>query len=923
MSTVSECSTSARKCRDTPSSSTVFASAPSTPSLPSKTKGTQRATLLRDSSRDEDYAIDTDNTNAPAAKRARRDSPDERQENVDGPKATSLNAATKRPHVDDRPRPSKRPRLDLQPLPPAHLLLSLPRILSSNPELASPHVLFLSLTALRHALTLPDPLSPELTCRAWTALAEVGMVVVERGISDPWTNGLENEVEKAINKGLLIAQRHPSLRLYKHHLTLMHAHSVLILTPAAVSPSASPHQSTSSDTYALKLKFARSILKRLIAPGYFTPTDPPHIVYSAHLAYIRTLFNPPGPSRPTSLPPLDFSFPRIPPHDLASVLSSLDDLHTLALQNASSHPNSPAQPQPNPHAQVALLTHVLRVHILFGASRWEDAREALQRAETAFGVSYECDDQHTKADAAGPTPSTVDAPPTSTKRKRDSAPAQTYTTYTSPLEHALVLHTLVLGVALYTREGAGARSAARLGHLQALCDEGPPPSPSPHPAPDSSGRMPIYFGQSSPPLYVHTTPPSTLLPLALLVSASASRDAVGRRPKRAVFAKEGGRVCESTLAGEGTSTPGYVGGAAYTDRRLACIRADLFGELAGVQILRSQFAEAARTLDEMVAFIRNVDATTACAPECDSVSAPDPTPTSTPQKTKGRKNARRKSRTRTPKPPPAPVYRAGPMWTSYAPLVTLLHAQLAHAMGRGARAAQCYAVAAELASGTNGRQDRSHLDTEKSALSYVEAAARAGEVALRIGMEAAGLPEDEKGPANIREETQKMGVEAVRLCAGHGGVLEAAGTVLQACITTEIVKAKEHLKRALALATAAQDNHLRALVLALIAAHYIHTAPQHAQGVLEACEQLAAGLGAEEKVVALEGEKPKSQEQSVKVGNAALRLWIGERFLELYKRTGKEARAAKQAAANQHIAGAVERVVRLGIEWDEAGVPTG
>lgn len=104
-------------------------------------------------------------------------------------------------------------------------------------------------------------------------------------------------------------------------------------------------------------------------------------------------------------------------------------------------------------------------------------------------------------------------------------------------------------------------------------------------------------------------------------------------------------------------------------------------------------------------------------------------------------------------------------------------------------------------------------------------------------------------------------------------------SLIQFLCHSERTHCREHLKRALALATAAQDNHLRALVLALIAAHYIHTAPQHAQGVLEACEQLAAGLGAEEKVVALKGEKPKSQEQSVKVGNAALRLWIGERFL--------------------------------------------
>lgn len=78
------------------------------------------------------------------------------------------------------------------------------------------------------------------------------------------------------------------------------------------------------------------------------------------------------------------------------------------------------------------------------------------------------------------------------------------------------------------------------------------------------------------------------------------------------------------------------------------------------------------------------------------------------------------------------------------------------------------------------------------------------------------------------------------------------------------------MKNALSYATESQDNHLRALILALIAAHYLHTAGEQAQKMLATCEQLAAGLGAP-------GKKGKDRVDTV--GNAPLRLWAGERFL--------------------------------------------
>lgn len=83
---------------------------------------------------------------------------------------------------------------------------------------------------------------------------------------------------------------------------------------------------------------------------------------------------------------------------------------------------------------------------------------------------------------------------------------------------------------------------------------------------------------------------------------------------------------------------------------------------------------------------------------------------------------------------------------------------------------------------------------------------------------------------------------------------------------------RSHLKLALSLATKSQDNHFRALVLAFIASQYMYTAGEHAYSMLQAIDQMGAGLGATSGKV--EDGKDKSS-----VGNAPLRLWVGERLL--------------------------------------------
>ena len=98
-----------------------------------------------------------------------------------------------------------------------------------------------------------------------------------------------------------------------------------------------------------------------------------------------------------------------------------------------------------------------------------------------------------------------------------------------------------------------------------------------------------------------------------------------------------------------------------------------------------------------------------------------------------------------------------------------------------------------------------------------------------------------------------------------------------------------HLRQALDLATQNGDNHLRALVLALSASHYLHTAREYAITILGTCDQIAAGLGAGDKRPQLDtgaGSQSQSQRSADKhggvpegMGNVRMRVWTGERLV--------------------------------------------
>ena len=90
----------------------------------------------------------------------------------------------------------------LRPIPTAILLVSLPALLAHPPNHKYyVHSLVLSLRALRKCLTLPA-LPPDIECRAWTGLAELGMRVISGGFSQSdehvWARGIESEVRALI-----------------------------------------------------------------------------------------------------------------------------------------------------------------------------------------------------------------------------------------------------------------------------------------------------------------------------------------------------------------------------------------------------------------------------------------------------------------------------------------------------------------------------------------------------------------------------------------------------------------------------------------------------------------------------------------------------------------------------------------------------
>ena len=125
------------------------------------------------------------------------------------------------------------------------------------------------------------------------------------------------------------------------------------------------------------------------------------------------------------------------------------------------------------------------------------------------------------------------------------------------------------------------------------------------------------------------------------------------------------------------------------------------------------------------------------------------------------------------------------VFNEFSARIALHHAHLAHSLGKSTEASKNYAVASAL--------------SEPS--SFVDIAATLGRAQLFIGLSAhsPSSPPHESGEiASIsplhasmnNEELLAFASRAVKLTKGMGGTLEAAGKVIQASTSTEILRAK-------------------------------------------------------------------------------------------------------------------------------------
>ncbi|CAA7269717.1 unnamed protein product [Cyclocybe aegerita] len=707
--------------------------------------------------------------------------------------------------VDDNPRPQKRIKLDNKShcLPPEILLLSLPSLVA-HPPTHKHHTrsLFLSQLALRKCLSVPG-LDSSTECRAWTELAEVGLRI---GLNEP---GVEREVEMAITKALVITKKHPSLRAFKTQLT--HLSSKLAL-----------RQNNS--------RFAQNTLKKHLTDSIL-PSDPPHVQYSAHLAYMSSLSTTPDTN--------DTGHHHSPSSGRLWVLTAIRDFHRLATNNG--------------HQQVALLATVLELHEYIQAGLWSKVGQSLTSVEELLGIT-----SHLKPAA---TPA---APSTSNPEQKPQPLGGT------DLEKVLVTQTLMIGIIYHTYTGDNANAQSRTKKLHDMLDGG---------ALEAFGKFGVVevdLGGATP-LLMQVTHPKVVFGLGFLVSSVAKRDPVGRKPKRRVFASEGVALLEREVRKE-VPLPLWASVADVHEiqLRMQKMKADMLCELIGVAITRSEFDDAERLKLSLIhghtaSSLRTVLVSPSIKPILHTHS---------------RKQIVRGSAIRL-----QPSYPVNELQ-----LPSTANASNARHPPR-------------LTPNANANEEE-----EDGCEDYwVNVSARAGAMWLRVGV--ASATEDDEEREDALEALRMPGMEIAKECEGLGGTLQTVGAVLTACLAKEFLVTKTHLRTALQLTSAAGDNHLRALILCLIAEQYLHTSMEHAETMLGTAEQIAAGLGAQPKPKPLKeaaGSKGKTPVPTAPaptgVGNAHLRLWIGERSLELKRRAGDEEGTTKQAMMNDKLARETEKV---------------
>lgn len=257
-----------------------------------------------------------------------------------------------------------------------------------------------------------------------------------------------NALAEKIGLQLLLAQNHPSLRAYRHHLTLLSANLSL---------------------WHHNFKYSKALLRRLVQS--FLPGDPCGVVYGTWLSLINQLASPPPPPS-TSTParadrnddtptkarpsPSTESLAAARMRDIHAALSALTSLHALA--------------EANKHDEICLLADVIRLRIIFARDSDRSSREGEEEGEVekTLGVC----ERGLALEFDGPSPAAGPAASTPENTNTDPSPTASTPVPETPLLTSLRLQTLTLGVLLHTHAGRAAAAATRLARLHAMCDAG-------------------------------------------------------------------------------------------------------------------------------------------------------------------------------------------------------------------------------------------------------------------------------------------------------------------------------------------------------------------------------------------------------------------------------------------------------------------
>lgn len=772
--------------------------------------------------------------------------------------------------------------------------------------------LCLSLLSLRKCLKISN-LGVLDECRCHTGIAEIGLIALRGGYAEQedstWADGLLSDIEKAISQGLVLAQRHPSLYLYTPHLTFL-------------SSQLAEQQGN--------MKFARAALSRLLNSTTY-PRFPAHVVYAAHLDNITFLISNPTPTNaamsrpstptgsptksPSKLRPVSPTKPRMDAKaqqdtNRRQILHILGSLRSLASANA--------------HTSVVTLCEVIKLRLLVRWGLWGEVSNMLKVVEESLDIGIPAATGPTENKENGPEAQSLTQAGTtaplqksalqpgaeSTQSEKAADPKASGSAAVDAVEvptvdvpyHLAMLqaHALILAIMFHVYSGSVPKDhiTPRLARLHTLLDSGLFDTTDER----SSGlvELPLSDDTNTRPLTLQLTPPSVITSMTYLISAVSRRDPVGRNPKRGVFAREGlvHLEGEMSVGAVAQTIPIFASRAEMreAEARMFKIQADLMMEGIGLDISRSSFVPAKRDMDALITHLRAHD-----------------------------------------------------IWECYAARITLLQGYLAHAEAgwkytlmhtntdapiskdrkgkkkqvafagedgndltearrQWGRAKDCYRVAAAVA--------------QESGDNWLCVAAKAAGLALDLGLRALGEhaeqwrigegeEQEAEGDNNIDEfEWMAEAAELVKECHGMGGTLGAVGRVLQASLDvqdgTATLSAKTALKTALTLTTNSQENYLRALVLAMCSSHYLLTAEDHARDMLEACSNIACGLGVGQKK-STQSQSQLSQDASAteggnKLGNVPLRLWCGERLAEVHARNGEEVQTRKLRGMGEAVA---------------------